>query len=78
MWHTANSVEAVQQHMLGKGHCRFDIEDDESEYRDFYDFGSAAEAEEDGDEDRHSGIEALVVSVKTSRPFRETGLYPAG
>ncbi len=61
-----NSVEAVQQHMLGKGHCRFDIEDDESEYRDFYDFGSAAEAEEDGDEDRHSGIEALVVSVKTS------------
>lgn len=28
------SVEAVQQHMLGKGHCRFDISD---ELADFYD-----------------------------------------
>ncbi|WYZ45965.1 hypothetical protein EsH8_IX_000190 [Colletotrichum jinshuiense] len=27
---------AVQQHMLGKGHCRFDITAEGSEFRDFY------------------------------------------
>ncbi|RGP79903.1 transcription factor tri15 [Fusarium longipes] len=31
------TVQAVQQHMMGKGHCKFDISD-ESEFADFYDF----------------------------------------
>ncbi|KAK2009872.1 hypothetical protein LZ32DRAFT_608037 [Colletotrichum eremochloae] len=30
------TVAAVQQHMLGKGHCRFDITAQDSEFRDFY------------------------------------------
>ncbi|KAF4968889.1 hypothetical protein FSARC_3788 [Fusarium sarcochroum] len=32
-----NTVQAVQQHMTGKGHCKFDVSDD-SEFADFYDF----------------------------------------
>ncbi|KAK2004392.1 hypothetical protein LX36DRAFT_649951 [Colletotrichum falcatum] len=31
------TAAAVQQHMLGKGHCRFDITAQDSEFRDFYD-----------------------------------------
>ncbi|KAM0279101.1 hypothetical protein ACHAQH_004787 [Verticillium albo-atrum] len=38
--------------MLGKGHCKFDIAKDDSEFADFYDFsGSEAESEEDDDVD---------------------------
>ncbi|KAK1977260.1 C2H2 type zinc-finger-domain-containing protein [Colletotrichum cereale] len=32
------TVQAVQQHMTGKGHCRFDISDQDSEFTEFYDF----------------------------------------
>ncbi|KAH8668650.1 C2H2 type zinc-finger-domain-containing protein [Xylariales sp. PMI_506] len=55
-----NSLNAVQQHMKGKGHCRFDIADESSEYADFYDFSeSGSESEEqsdgsDGDEEDHT------------------------
>lgn len=38
--------------MLGKGHCRFDIASEDSEYADFYDSsGSEAESGEEEDED---------------------------
>ncbi|KJZ70930.1 hypothetical protein HIM_09681 [Hirsutella minnesotensis 3608] len=30
------TVEAAQQHMVGKGHCKIDIDMDDSEYQDFY------------------------------------------
>ncbi len=30
------SAEAAQQHMIGKGHCKFDISSEESEFADFY------------------------------------------
>lgn len=33
------TLQAIQQHMLGKGHCAFDISEPSSEYRDFWDFG---------------------------------------
>ncbi|KAF3763444.1 hypothetical protein M406DRAFT_221758, partial [Cryphonectria parasitica EP155] len=44
------SPHAVQQHMMGKGHCHVDLEGETSEFRDFYEdaegmFGSG----EDGD-----------------------------
>lgn len=45
------SAHAVQQHMMGKGHCRVDLEDDESEFRDFYEDlgdGSDSNSTEDG------------------------------
>jgi pre-60S factor REI1 len=33
------NTQAIQQHMLGKKHCSFDISDLESEYREFWSFG---------------------------------------
>ncbi|KAK3385811.1 C2H2 type zinc-finger-domain-containing protein [Podospora didyma] len=44
------SAEAAQQHMLGKGHCTIDISHDDSEYLDFYDFGTADGNDEDGEQ----------------------------
>ncbi|EQL03599.1 c2h2 finger domain containing protein [Ophiocordyceps sinensis CO18] len=32
------NIEAAQQHMIGKGHCKIDISSQASEYRDFYEF----------------------------------------
>lgn len=32
-----NTLQAVQQHMIAKGHCKYDLEDRKSELRDFYD-----------------------------------------
>ncbi|KAG9515932.1 hypothetical protein KCU93_g9322, partial [Aureobasidium melanogenum] len=44
------NTQAIQQHMLGKKHCAFDISDMESEYREFWDFGGeSAGVEVDGD-----------------------------
>ncbi len=35
-----NSAEGARQHMLGKGHCKFDMTSEDSEFLDFYDFTS--------------------------------------
>lgn len=43
------SARAVQQHMTGKGHCRVDLEDVGSEFRDFYESPGGGE-DEDGAE----------------------------
>ncbi|EHA48058.1 hypothetical protein MGG_09816 [Pyricularia oryzae 70-15] len=43
-----NTTEAAQQHMMDKGHCRFDIADG-SEYADFYDSSTDSEAESDAE-----------------------------
>ncbi|KAF9875136.1 TRI15 [Colletotrichum karsti] len=45
------TVQAVQQHMTGKGHCKFDISDPDSEFAEFYDFAELDEDAESGDED---------------------------
>lgn len=46
------SIKAVQQHMIGKSHCKFDI-NDESEFADFYaDYVDAEEDDQDWDEER--------------------------
>ncbi|KAK0648646.1 C2H2 type zinc-finger-domain-containing protein [Cercophora newfieldiana] len=34
------TAEAAQQHMVGKGHCKIDIQNLDSEYRDFFEFGA--------------------------------------
>ncbi|CAH0020697.1 unnamed protein product [Clonostachys rhizophaga] len=37
--HTSRrTIQAVQQHMMGTGHCKFDISDEDSEFRDFYEY----------------------------------------
>ena len=38
--------EGAQQHMIGKGHCKFDLYNEDSEFRDFYDFGSYDEGDD--------------------------------
>jgi pre-60S factor REI1 len=60
-----SSAEAVQQHMMAKGHCKIDISREESEFRDFYDFtsdhgdGSGGE-EADGREPKTVAFTSLV------------------
>ncbi|KAK8113357.1 hypothetical protein PG984_013883 [Apiospora sp. TS-2023a] len=46
---TRSTVQAVQQHMTGKGHCRFDVSED-SEFAEFYDFSEPEDGEEGDDE----------------------------
>ncbi|EXJ56075.1 hypothetical protein A1O7_09006 [Cladophialophora yegresii CBS 114405] len=41
-----NTREAVQQHMMAKGHCKYDISDEDSELRDFYELPSENAKEE--------------------------------
>lgn len=41
-----NTRQAVQQHMVAKGHCKYDLTAKDAEFRDFYDLSSLeAEAE---------------------------------
>jgi len=49
------SAEAVQQHMLGKGHCWIDISSQGSEYADFYDESSSGSGRSDSDETDDEG-----------------------
>ncbi|KAI0593247.1 C2H2 type zinc-finger-domain-containing protein [Biscogniauxia sp. FL1348] len=42
------TIQAVQQHMTGKGHCTLDISEPDSEFAEFYDF---SEPEDDADSD---------------------------
>jgi pre-60S factor REI1 len=41
-----NTTEAIQQHMVAKGHCKYDLTTKDAEFRDFYDF-SLVETEEE-------------------------------
>ena len=45
-----NTRQAVQQHMIAKGHCTYDLTDKDAEFRDFYDL-SSLEAEEKSQRD---------------------------
>jgi pre-60S factor REI1 len=40
-----NTTEAVRQHMIAKGHCKYDLATKDAEFREFYDF-SSVETEE--------------------------------
>ncbi|POR36577.1 Uncharacterized protein TPAR_03253 [Tolypocladium paradoxum] len=50
-----SNVQAAQQHMTGKGHCKIDISNEDSEFRDFYDFNSASEDSDGEREDAKPG-----------------------
>ncbi|GAP93396.2 putative pre-60S factor [Rosellinia necatrix] len=48
------TVQGVQQHMTGKGHCRFDVSEPDSEFAEFYDFSELRyddDDDDDGEED---------------------------
>ncbi|KAH0288191.1 hypothetical protein M436DRAFT_47974 [Aureobasidium namibiae CBS 147.97] len=70
------NTQAIQQHMLGKKHCAFDISDLESEYREFWNF------EEDAAGIRVDGENITLPSgrVVMSRSVRTTqqGQRPSG
>ncbi|KAH6659300.1 C2H2 type zinc-finger-domain-containing protein [Truncatella angustata] len=53
------SAEAARQHMLGKGHCKIDILDENSEFRDFYEFESVSGA---------SSSDAEIPDLRPERP----------
>lgn len=73
------SARAVQQHMTGKGHCRVDLDDSESEFRDFYESPRAGDGdgeggfssgeETTGPEDEDSG-EAEMASTGGGPPLK--------
>lgn len=41
-----NTLQAIRQHMIAKGHCKYDLTAKDAEFRDFYDF-SSSEAEDE-------------------------------
>ncbi|EFQ32133.1 uncharacterized protein GLRG_07277 [Colletotrichum graminicola M1.001] len=59
------TAAAVQQHMLGKGHCKFDITAQDSEFRDFYEDateagdGNSGGAREDNDKAKKAIADAV-------------------
>ena len=52
-----NTRQAVQQHMMAKGHCKYDISDKDAELRDFYEFSSS-----DAKEELHQNLLAMRFS----------------
>lgn len=67
------TVQAIQQHMTGKGHCKFDISERDSEFAEFYDFsGLEEEVESDVEGDRHEGnIEETPTSSMRKFPVAD-------
>jgi pre-60S factor REI1 len=63
------NTQAIKQHMLGKGHCAFDISDVESEYREFWNFGEdEAGVQVDGENiTLPSGRVVMSRSVRTTQ-----------
>ncbi|KAK7424437.1 hypothetical protein QQX98_000402 [Neonectria punicea] len=65
------TAQAAQQHMIGSSHCKLDHLSEDSEFRDFYDFGSD-EADTDGDKNEHGNgntdLNAHRLSTKTTTP----------
>ncbi|OIW28225.1 hypothetical protein CONLIGDRAFT_644429 [Coniochaeta ligniaria NRRL 30616] len=60
------TVQAVQQHMTGKGHCHFDISED-SEFAEFYNFSEPeddAESGIEGDGDERNRQETVTSSSR--------------
>ena len=78
-----NSVHAVQQHMMGKGHCKFDVAREDSEFADFYlssdDEGSGGETEESDDEQDESRKAKLKTSAASRIQLDDSSLrLPSG
>ncbi|KAF5568795.1 hypothetical protein FPHYL_2602 [Fusarium phyllophilum] len=62
-----STVQAVQQHMMGKGHCKFDVSEG-SEFADFYDFSRSSF---DIDEDVLSEADVEVFESAEIEPDRK-------
>jgi pre-60S factor REI1 len=63
-----NTRQAVEQHMMAKGHCKYDITDDEdAELRDFYQLSSSSDAREGL---LHRNLNAMCSSYDAGVPPR--------
>lgn len=62
-----NTRQAVQQHMMGKGHCRFDLMDEDAEIRDFYDSSSS---DSDTAGQVHQRLSAMRISDRPQLPAK--------
>ncbi|KAF6524888.1 hypothetical protein HZS61_010683 [Fusarium oxysporum f. sp. conglutinans] len=75
------TVQAVQQHMMGKGHCKFDVSEG-SEFADFYDFSqtSVDPDEDDLSEDDEEEFESAEVEPdrKPVQVDRDSIRLPSG
>ncbi|OCT45347.1 hypothetical protein CLCR_06129 [Cladophialophora carrionii] len=58
-----SSREAVQQHMMAKGHCKYDIVDEDPELRDLYELPTS-----DAKEDLHKNLSAMRFSDERHLP----------
>lgn len=63
------TVQAVQQHMTGKGHCNFDLSIQESEFADFYSFSEPEEvADSDTETDDNEWTRERETTSSSLRP----------
>jgi pre-60S factor REI1 len=72
-----NSTLAVQQHMLGKGHCHFDVNSEDSEFADFYDF-TESEEEHNDDDDSEPAVPARNMNTSPVRIDDTSLRLPSG
>lgn len=76
------TVQAVQQHMTGKGHCNFDTTAQDSEFAEFYDFSESedlTESETEGDGDDKSQEETAASSSGKPVPAGQDSIrLPSG
>ncbi|KAK8100448.1 TRI15 [Apiospora kogelbergensis] len=64
---TRATVQAVQQHMTGKGHCRFDVSQ-ESEFAEFYDFSESEDEDDTGDDEKEASHEETGATTGSPQP----------
>jgi pre-60S factor REI1 len=66
-----NTRQAVQQHMMAKGHCKYDITDKNAELRDFYEFSSS-----DTKEKLHQNLPPMRFSDDPQLPSKARSRKP--
>lgn len=69
-----NTRQAVQQHMMAKGHCKYDITDEDAELREFYEFPSSSSSDA-REEMQQRQLLAQEKSRKQSRPSRHSDAH---
>lgn len=68
-----HSASAAQQHMTGKGHCRVDLEDGGSEFRDFYESPRSGEGDSNSSGEEELGSEGEVEGTETESESVQAG-----
>lgn len=69
-----SSAQAAKQHMVAKAHCRFDITDEDSDVRDFYNFSSC----EQNTDDEVAGLPVAQWTPLSVQPGETSLRLPSG